>query len=583
MEMVETDVLVVGAGPTGLTASALLASYGVDAVTVTKHSGTAPTPRAHFINQRTMEGFRDLGIEQGVRAAGTSISSLGNTVWATSFAGPELARRRSWGTGPDRRDEYEASSPCGIWNVPQHRLEPVVISRAQELGADIRFRSELVTLHQDADCVLATIRDRADGRQHRIRARFVLGADGARSTVATQAGFDYEHDTGVMNWGINVWVDADLAAHCSHRPGLLYWIHQPGGGLHSSSAWICVRPWHEWVMALVYPASHTEPRVDEATALEHASAMVDDPNVNIRIKAISPWAVGAALAREYLKGRVLLAGDSAHRHPPPNGLGLNTGIQDAFNLCWKLAAICSDAAGISLLDTYHAERQPVARDVIRRATDSLRNMDHLLAAFGLEPDRTEAESQERLSTLASGGERGRQCRRELRDALLLQDGQLNDHGMECGQRYAVGAVIADDNELPARADRDQQLRYEPSTIPGSPLPHAWLERTGIALSSLDIADRGGFTVITGIGGSGWVSAAQHAAHALGVPIRGAVVDHDQEYHDVYGDWARLRDIDGSGCLLVRPDRYIAWRSHTAVDDPVRTLTNTMRQLLARPS
>lgn len=579
MDVTDTDVLVVGAGPSGLTASTLLATYGVDAITVTKHESTAPTPRAHFTNQRSMEIFRALGFEDEVWRIATPIHSLGNNVWATSFSGRELARIPAWGTGMERKGEYDAASPCGIWNAPQHVLEPIILAGARDAGADVRFRKEVTAVEQTDEHVLVTVCAGAEREEHIIRARYVIGADGGRSTVAEQAGFDFEGITGVLHWAVNVWLEADLAEYCAHRPGVLYWIHEPGSDFHSST-WSCVWPWTEWVMGLLYPAAHGEPHLDEAMALEQARSMIDDPCVDVSVKAISPWAVGAALATEYRKGRIFLAGDSAHHHPPPNGLGSNSGIQDAFNLCWKLAMVLSGTAGEDLLDSYHAERQPVGRLVIDRAMTSLRNVDPLLAAFGFGANRGEEDDWARLAELSSGEDRGRERRRALRDALRLQEGQFNAHGVEYGQRYSSGALITNGSSPPPPA-RDPQLYYEPSTFPGSPLPHAWIEHKRTRLSTLDVANRQGFTVITGIGGEGWLRAAQQTSEALGVPITSVSIGYQQEYHDIYGDWALVREIDEAGCLLVRPDRHIAWRVLHRAEDPIRELREAVQRLLYR--
>ncbi|MFE7462566.1 FAD-dependent monooxygenase [Streptomyces sp. NPDC057499] len=581
MDVTTTDVLVVGAGPTGLTAAALLARYGIDAITVAKHPGTATAPRAHITNQRTMEIFRDLGIEDDVRRVATPLSDIGFITWAVSFSGTELARLSAWGTGPDRRGEYESTSPCAMVNAPQHVLEPVILAEARRRGADVRFGVELLTLEEGTDHVLATVRDRSDGREHRIQARYVVGADGAHSTVSRQAEIPSEGDGSVRNWAISVWLEADLTRYCAYRPSALYWMHQPGEDLFSAT-WICVRPWTEWVMVVVYPAQHEEPALEEATALAYARAMIDDPLVEVRIKSIGTWSVGQALATTYSKSRVFLAGDAAHRHPPPNGLGSNTGVQDAYNLCWKLAMVLSGQAGPALLDSYDAERQPVGRTIVDRVMRSLENMEPLTRAFGLETGLDARQGHAQIAELAADSDRGRDRRNRLRKALDLQHYQYNCHGVECGQRYTSGAVL-DAGLSGSGAGPDEQLHYRPSTCPGAHLPHAWVEHERQPLSTLDVVTHDRFTVVTGIGGQTWTAAAEKASAALGMPLTVVAVDCHEQYHDAQGDWARIREIDGSGCLLVRPDRHIAWRAPHCPSDPAAELTDVLRQLLAHGS
>src|SRR3977135_335754 len=159
----EADVLVVGAGPAGLTASALLARSGVDAITVTKYSSTANSPRAHITNQRTVEVFRDMGIEEQVRAIATPNELMGNNVWAASFAGKEIARLMTWGSGPARRADYDNASPSAMMNAPQHLLEPVLLDAARNRGADIRFSTELVSITQHDKAVHAVVREGDSG------------------------------------------------------------------------------------------------------------------------------------------------------------------------------------------------------------------------------------------------------------------------------------------------------------------------------------------------------------------------------------------------------------------------------------
>ncbi|MFE0020335.1 FAD-dependent monooxygenase [Amycolatopsis sp. NPDC059021] len=578
METTITDVLVVGAGPTGLIASALLARYGIDSVTINKNGGTHPTPRAVFINQRSVEIFRELGVEDEVMRAGTPIRALGNNVWATSFAGPELARLRAWGTGPDRRGEYAATSPCEIVNAPQHVLEPVLLGGARKAGADIRFGHELLALTEETDHVLATVRDHGAEAEYRVQARYVIGADGGRSLTAKHAGIGYEDESGVLNWAANVWLEADLTEHCAHRPALIYCIHEPGARFHSSS-WVCIRPWHEWIMSIIYSGEQGKPELDEETALGYARGMIGDPAVDVRVKAISNWSVDRALAAEFRKGRVFLAGDSAHRHPPPNGLGSNTGMQDAYNLAWKLAMVVRGQAGDELLDSYQTERKPVASAVLEQTMQSLRYMDPMITALGVQPDQSAEEMWERIAELSAATERGRARRRELREAVRLQQYHYNCHGAEAGHRYTDGALVAAGS--PPVPDRDERLYFRADTYPGSPVPHAWLEHLGTPLSTVDVVGNGVFTLVTGIGGQPWVQAAEQVARKLGIPLSSAVVGHHEQYHDTYGDWAALRDIDDTGCLLVRPDRRIAWRARELAADPAGELATVLLRVLRR--
>ncbi|MFC6882303.1 MULTISPECIES: FAD-dependent monooxygenase [Actinomadura] len=584
MPPLDTDVLVVGAGPVGLTASALLARDGVDAVTVTKHAGTHPTPRAVYTNQRTMEILRDLGIEDEARRAGVPIDRVGGNVWATSFPGVELARMPAWGTGLARRADYEAASPSRTHTAPQHVLEPILLAAARRLGADVRFGTELTGIEQDGDGVTATVRDRETGAERALRARYAIGADGGRSTVAARSGFAYEGETGIMNWAANVWLEADLTQYCAHRPALMYCVYEPGEDFHSNT-WICIRPWSEWVMSIIFSGSRDRPGLDGAEALAYARRMIADTDVPVRIKGISTWSVDKGLATEYRRGRIFLAGDAAHRHPPPNGLGSNTGVQDAYNLCWKLAKVLNGQAGPALLDTYHAERRPVGERVVDRAMQSLLDMEPMVDALGLHPDLDAQAGWAKLDELAAADGRGRKRRAMLREALELQEYHYNAHGVEYGQRYDVpGAAVVADGGEPPEPVRDPQLYYQPSTYPGHPLPHAWVQRDGTPLSTLDLAGRGEFTLITGIGGELWLDAAAQASAALGVPIATAVVDYRREYHDPCGDWAALREIDETGCLLVRPDRHIAWRADARPAEAAEAeaaLADALRRVLAR--
>ena len=577
MQTADTDVLVVGAGPAGLTASALLAGYGVNAITVTKYPGTADSPRAHITNQRTMEILRELGVEDAAMAVAMSQRQMGTQVFATSFAGMELARMQTWGAGVDRRCEYEAASPSQMCNAPQHLLEPVILGAARQRGADIRFSTELVHISQDDDYVLATVRERDSGAEYLIRARYVIGADGARSTVAEQLGFPFEGESGLGS-AFTVWLEADLTKYTRHRSGALFFVCDPGSDVWLS-AWTCVKPWTEWNPLFLHH-DLLPPDASEQAVLDTVRRAIGDPGVEVKIKKISTWQLNQVVAARYRQGRAFVVGDAAHRHSPANGLGSNSSIQDAFNLAWKLALVTRGTAGDVLLDSYHDERQPVGRQVIDRATKSTVEIGPFTEALGLRPGQPAEDALASLDELYGDSDEGARRREELLAALELMNWQFNAHGVELGQRYTSDAVVDDGTPWPPYS-RDPELHYHPTTHPGAYLPHVWLQHGVDNVSTLDITGHGRFTLLTGVGGAGWLDAAAKVGVELGVDIEGRVIGMRQEYDDVEGRWAKLREIADHGALLVRPDRHVAWRAHGRVDDPIGTLRAVLVGLLGR--
>lgn len=579
MRTIETDVLVVGAGPAGLTASALLARSGVSAITVTKYAGTANSPRAHITNQRTFEVLRDLGIEEQVRGWATPAHLMGNNVWAASFAGQEIARLMTWGSGPARRADYDNASPSSMMNAPQHLLEPVILEAALRNGADIRFSTELVSITQDGNGVRAIVWERESGAEYAIEARYAIGADGGRSTVAAQLGFPMHGQMG-LGASVNVWLEADLTKYTAHRPGVLYWISQPGNDFWvGSGTWICVKPWTEWVLLFMYDPAQGEPDLSEEALLARAHQTIGDPDVDVVIKSVGQWQINHVIAERYREGNVFLAGDAAHRHPPANGLGSNTSIQDSYNLAWKLSMVLSGQAGEQLLDSYDDERQPVGKQVVDRAMKSVGDMLPISNALGFKPDQSLDEGWAVLNELAEDTAAGAARRQELQSAVDLQNYQFNAHGIELGQTYSSNAVVPDGTE-PEVPPRDPELYYTPSTRPGGRLPHVWLQFGTDTVSTLDICSSEDLTLIVGIGGEPWIRAAEKTAADLGVQLTTRAVGYRQPYDDVAGDWARISGIEDGGCLLVRPDRHIAWRSATLPDRPADALRRVLRQVLA---
>lgn len=575
-----TDILVVGAGPAGLAMAALLARAGVDALTITRYPTTAHSPRAHITNQRTMEVFRDLGFEDAVKAVATPNAFMRNNVWATSFAGQEIARLETWGAGVERSSDYELASPSAMCNIPQHVLEPAVLQGAQDLGADVRFSLELVSAEQDEDGVTALVRERDTGAEHTIRAKYIVGADGGRSTVASTFGFTFTGESG-LGAALNIWLEADLTKYCEHRPGTLFWMTQPGNNYWvGSGTWINVKPYTEWVLLCMYDPADGEPPLDEESLIARAQSTIGDPEVEVTIKAVSTWQINRMVANTYQKGRAFLVGDAAHRHPPANGLGTNTSIQDSFNLAWKLAAVVRGDAHESLLETYNAERQPVGAAVVDRAFKSVVDMGPIAEALGFEPGQSAEDGWASLDDLFGTGSASADRREALAKAIELQNFQFNSHGVEMGQRYASAAVIPS-TQPESAGEKDAELYYTPSSISGHVIPHAWLERNRAPISTLDVVGKGRFTLITGVDDAAWRDAAASVGASLGVPIAVERISMGGDTADVYQRWHRLRGIGDSGALLVRPDRVIAWRVDEVPEDAGAALEAALGQVLGR--
>ena len=574
MKQIQTDLLVVGAGPAGLTAACLLARLGIDALTLTKY-GTADAPRAHITNQRAVEVFRDLGVEDQVKARALPSHLMGKQVFATSFAGRELSRLMTWGTGDDRIGDYRAASPSEMCNAPQHILEPILLARAQELGADVRLHHEVVSVSQNEDAVTARVRPRDGSPEFEVVARYAIGCDGARTVVGRDGAFEYEGESGLGN-AVTVWIEADLSRFTAHRSGALFFTITPGSR-DMVGAWTCVEPWHEWSTILLRPDLSPND-LDESAVAESVRAAIGDDDVPFKIKKISAWQFNHVVAARYRRGRLFIAGDAAHRHPPANGLGSNTSIQDAYNLAWKLAWVVRGQADDGLLDTYHDERQRVGRRIVDRANQSVREMPAWLGALGLVPGMTEEQVETRLAELF--GPEGEEQRTALLAGLKLMNGQFNAHGVELGQRYRSRAVAEEDAPPPEPA-RDPDLHFEPSTYPGSPIPHAWLAVGDRDVSTLDVCAYDRFTLVTGAGGQAWIDAAGKVGAELGVPIEGVSISLGLENNDVYGDWIRRREVGDGGCLLVRPDRIVAWRAPDLVDEPTAALRDVLSRLLGR--
>ena len=438
--------------------------------------------------------------------------------------------------------------------------------------------------------IISMVEDAVTGQRYKIRSKYLFGADGARSVIVKQLGLELEGRQS-DNLAIDVLVKADLSHLVEHRKGNLHWLIQPDVE-HPDWGWLgvarMVKPWHEWIFSL-FPSLGYDPKTAVRPSigdyLERVKEFIGD-DTPVEIIRVSKWYINEIVAKTYSKGKVFCLGDAVHRHPPMNGLGSNTCIQDSFNLAWKIAAVMKGQASPSLLDSYTAERQPVGRGIIRRANDSFRNHSAIWNALGImSPDVKERKAS--LAELLAGSTRaGRERRTKFRDGIEYSAHEFHALGIEMNQHYVSEAIFVADEpksfSFSGKAAEDSVLYHTPSTYPGCRLPHAWLNTATPTkpTSTIDVAGHGRWTLLTGVGGEGWKDASRTVSKSLEVEIHAASIGFRQDWEDVYFTWEKVRGVDEDGCVLVRPDRFIAWRTNRSGDETGR-LELVMRKLLRR--
>ncbi|WP_417280966.1 FAD-dependent oxidoreductase [Celeribacter sp.] len=580
----ETDVLIIGTGPAGSATAALLSSYGIENMVVNRYRWLANTPRAHITNQRTMEVLRDLGreVEDEAYLHATHKDLMGENIFCESLAGEEIGRMKAWGNHPLSAAEHKMSSPSMMNDLPQTFMEPILFKTACQRGTQAKMSTQYLSHEQDAEGVTTTCLDRLSGKEFTIRSKYLVGADGAKSLVAEQLGLPFDGQMGVGG-SMNILFKADLSKYVAHRPSVLYWVMQPGadvGGIGMGLVRM-VRPWNEWLIVWGYDINGPEPEVTEELATGVARQLIGDPELKIELLSANTWTVNNYYATELSKGRVFCMGDAIHRHPPSNGLGSNTSIQDSFNLAWKLAMVLKGQAGAELLDSYTTERAPVAKQIVTRANKSIGETGPIFDALGMSEGVDPVQMQKNLEARCDGTSAAEKQREAIRKAIAFKKYEFDAHGVEMNQRYRSDAVVPD-GQVEPDFELDAELHYQPTTWPGARLPHTWLyAKDGEEVSSLDLCGHGKFTVLTGLGGEAWCAAATELSEEMGFEITCHVIGPRQPFMDHSGDWARAREITDTGCLLVRPDHHVAWRSDTLLDAPKGALQRVLRQILAR--
>jgi 2-polyprenyl-6-methoxyphenol hydroxylase-like FAD-dependent oxidoreductase len=553
---IEVPVLIVGGSLVGLSTALLLATHGVESLVVERHSGTAIHPRAGHFNLRTLEILRSAGLEDTVRRKSEEqYPPNGGISNVESLAGREI------GTFFTNLNAGVAEfSPTERMFINQDALEPILRARAEELGAQLRYRTECTKLEQDPDGVTAVVTNTETGAETRVRARYAVAADGNRSPVRNQLGIRMRGH-GVLSNSITIYFRAgqDLTPLLTGRNEGVHYVTNPvlrgffrldrsgnGGFLVVNLVGDTARP--EIVAAYPdAPWANVAEGITEERALELLRAAIGVPGMPLVIQDIATWQAVADVAERYSDGRVFLAGDAVHVVPPNGGFGGNTGVHDAHNLAWKLALTLNGTAGPGLLASYDAERRPVGEFTVEQSYSRY--------VFRVAPYLGTADAEP----------------------------VLDDLYLELGYRYNSPAVITEpgDAELPPQHPRDSGGR------PGSRAPHVFLRRGGERLSALDLFG-GDFVLLAGAQGGAWHDAALQAARRIGVGLdaylvaaggageqaAGVLADPDAVFCAAYG-------ISPGGAVLVRPDGFIAWRAADASGASAEVMAGVLSAVLCR--
>lgn len=515
----EPDVVIVGAGPVGLATAIELATRGISCLLIERQERAGHAPRAKTTHTRTREHLRRWGIAKDLAAAAPfGIDYPSHILFVTRLAGSLIARfEHALNCQPERDERYSEHSQ---W-IPQYKLEEVLRNHVATLPlATIRFGQEFLSFDQDDDSVRVRIRDVESGAERVVAARYLVGADGARSTVRDQIGAKMVGTYGLSRNYNTIFRSAGLAEAHGHGPGIMYW--QINGDVPS-----LIGPMDQpdlWYFMPTMVPEGVRFTDEETLDLIRRSTGIDLP---YEILSSDEWVASRLLADSYSRGRVFLAGDACHLHPPFGGFGMNMGVADGVDLGWKIAATLQGWGGADLLASYEAERRFAHEYVLDEAESN----------HSLNPNRLFRPEMEAMSPA------GEQARREVADLVWQhKTSEFYALGVVLGYCYQQSPVIVDDGTM---KDWVRSRDYVPQAIPGCLAPHRWIDGdrslydlfgpgfTLLAMADADEAD---------------IAAAGAGAERLGMPLTVLRLP-DPALTELYG--ARL--------ALVRPDQHVAWR------------------------
>ncbi|QBD83408.1 FAD-binding protein [Ktedonosporobacter rubrisoli] len=540
MAQEHVPVLIVGTGGAGLSLFLLLRQQGIPSVLIERRSDISIYPRARNLNFRTLEVLRGLGLAAEVREAGTRISQV--------ISKETLASKQEDIFDPTTLMEHsEALSPDPFgWHCPQSRLEPMLLAEAKQCGGDVRYNTELVSFTQDATSVTATLEERVTGRSYVVRSVYLIASDGAHSHIREALGIPSQGFGVLPEHFIFVYFRAPWQELIAGREADAFTIKNAD----VQGIFLVVTDDLGMFMITYRPAlgeSSTDFTAEHCKDLVQKA--IGKPDMAVEIVDIAHWQPAESVASQFQQGRVFLAGDAAHTMPAYKGLGVNTTIQSAQNLGWKLAMVIRGQAAPQLLTTYQEERHPVGWFAARQS----------LTGPG-------------AAWLSKG----------TKSELLPVEKDLPLFYPIVGYRYRSQAILSEDAAVESQDEITLLDSEELSGLPGTRVPHLWLERQGQRISTLDLLD-GRFVLLTGTGGTAWGEAAAAVAEKLGIRLAAYRIGADADLLDSENGWQTKMAMSAEGAVLVRPDGFVAWRTNTLPINAELKLEQVLSRILGRSS